>query len=67
MITIYSSKGVTYQPYSIATERIEDCRERQFVVNSMHWFIFEIIDLFRNPIQLAVFYLLMAWPVILYG
>ena len=67
MITIYSSKGVTYQPYSITTECVEDCRERQLAVNFAHWLIFEVIDLFRSPVQLAVFYLLMAWPVILYG
>lgn len=67
MIAIYSTKRTTYQPYNIPTQDIEDCRERQFVFNLMLWFILELIDLFRSPIQLVVFYALMLWPVILYG
>ena len=67
MITIYSAERTISQPYNIPTQDIEDCRDRQFVINLMRWFAFEIIGLIKGLIQLTVFYLLMGWPVILYG
>lgn len=65
MITIYSAKRTTSQPYNIPTQDIEDCHGRQFMANLMRWFVLELIDLFRNPIQLMVFYSVMLWPVVL--
>ena len=65
MITIYSTERTTCQPYDIPTQDIQDCRDRQFVVNLMRWFSLELFGLFRNPIQLMVFYSLMLWPVVL--
>lgn len=66
MITIYSTKGTTYQPYNIPTHDIEDSRERQFVINLMRWFALEVLGLLRRPVRLLSF-LLIFWPVILYG
>ena len=66
MITIYSANMTTSQPYNIPTQDIEDGREGQLVINFIHWLVFEIIGLLMGPVQLAVFFLLMGWPVILY-
>lgn len=67
MITIYSIEGVEYLPRKIIGCAIEDGRERQLAINFVRWLALELADLFRNPIQLAVFYAVMVWPVNLYG
>jgi hypothetical protein len=66
MITIYSIKGTTYQPYNIPTQDIEDVLERLFVVNFIRWLALEVLGLFKRPVRLLSF-LLLFWPVILYG
>jgi hypothetical protein len=51
MITIYSSKGVTCQPYNIATERIEDCREWLLAIDFIGWLAREVLSLLEKPIK----------------
>ena len=66
MITIYSAKGITYQPYNIPTQDIEDSRERQFMVNVVQWFISEVLGILKRPVRFLSFFL-PFWPGILYG
>lgn len=67
MITIYSSEGIEYQPCETIGRAIEDCRELQLAINFVRWLALELVGLLRSPIQLAVFYAVMVWPVNLYG
>jgi len=67
MITIYTTEYTTHQPLDIPTQDIEDGREREIAISFIRWLGVEIADLFRSPVQLAVFYTLIFWPVILYG
>ena len=55
MITIYSAKRTTYQPYNIPTRDIEDSSERQFTVNLIRWFVSEVLGLLKAPIKLIAF------------
>lgn len=61
MFTIYSSKETTSQPYNIPTQDIEDCRDRQFVINLVCWFLSEVSGPLALLVVIAIF-----WPVILY-
>lgn len=67
MITIYSIEGIEYLPRKIIGRPLEDCREWQLAINFVRWLALELADLTRSPIQLAVFYAVMVWPVNLYG
>ena len=62
MITIYSNGNVAYLPREIIGRTIEDCREGQFVIDLVCWFISEVSGPFKLIAVIAIF-----WPVILYG
>lgn len=64
MITIYSINGTEYQ---IMGRDSEDGREGGFVVQLMRWYTSGLLWLLVSPIQLAVFLILILWPVISYG
>ena len=62
MITIYSKGGTEYLPREIIGRATEDCRERQFVIDLVCWFISEVSGPLKLITVVAIF-----WPVILYG
>lgn len=62
MITIYSTKGITYQPYNIATQTIEDCGELQFCIDLTHWPRFDVSWSYR-----AIFSFVLFMGIMLYG
>lgn len=66
MITIYSSKGIEYQPRETIGKSIEDCHERQFAIDLIQGQVSEVLGLLKEPIKLFAF-LSIFWPVILYG
>ena len=66
MITIYSIEGIEYLPLEIIGRVREDCRERQFAVNLMQWYILGLLVLLKGPVKVLSF-VLPFWPGILYG
>ena len=64
MITIYSINGTEYQ---IIGRDNEDGNEGGLAIQLMQWYASGLLWLLVSPIQLAVFLLLILWPVISYG